>query len=220
MSELVERFLSDVLPSLSVPTIVAAVAIQFLFKLIDRRLRHTLKWTVGHLAPCKRAKLLKSMPECIRSRIILEDQRLDRLAKFVFFLRHSGDNGLREDDIVTPLTWTAPGRIYAAWVEDKDTRSENETPPELDACGGRLKIRWGLFNPGRTIVIGALCEYGTQLHRGTISGQIKDVHRIRSFRGYFGGSIVRYNLYRWAKMILAAPLVYGIIFLVLQLQRL
>ncbi len=82
------------------------------------------------------------------------------LTKFAFVIENAGQKPLKGDEIVTPLTWDAPGRVLGAKITKSDSTvtlhyksifdSKNVESPH------RVEIRWDLFNPGTKVLLETL----------------------------------------------------------------
>ena len=106
--------------------------------------------------------------------------RIDGSTHLRFFLRNTGERAIDGNAVVKPLTWTGSGRIRAAWVDM--THPTDCVDLRLNTSDNILTVGWKWFNQGCMAVIGILYECDSGVELGTITGQIKDVRRIRHIR--------------------------------------
>lgn len=145
----------------------------FLWK--RRRKTYAVEWSAKITSVYK--SILEEIPESFRKKMVIGGARVDGLAKFMFVVRNTGSEAIDRNAIVRRFAWTGPGHIRAAWVDSVYPRDSVDL--ELCVSENVLKIGWPLLNPGCRATIGVLCEHNDSLDVGCVSGQIRNVPRIR-----------------------------------------
>jgi hypothetical protein len=86
--------------------------------------------------------------------IQFKDSPIRDLTKFAFIIHNAGRESLKKDEIVSPLTWEAPGTILEAKIKQSDPTVSLRA--EVDGDQNSVAISWDLFNPGNKALLEVL----------------------------------------------------------------
>jgi hypothetical protein len=136
---------------------------------LERR-RHGLRWAT--IDPKSMLEVAEEIASDVK--ISYQGRAISDLTRFNFILHNTGRLPIGADEIVGPLTWSAPGPILSSRV----IASAPPVALQLNPEGKDLEISWSLFNPRCMALIEVLCETSTLDDSGKVSAQIRNVTTI------------------------------------------
>ena len=134
------------------------------------RKQHALRCV--HLSPKSMLDVAEEVSQ--RVQITYAGLQVKNLTLYQFILHNTGLKLLDADSISTPLTWTAPGKVMAAWAAESDPHVELSTQVEDQ----RVEVRWDLFNQRCKALVKVLCANVSGPTTGTLKAQIRGIPKI------------------------------------------